>query len=193
MEIIFKIFSFLLFLCVGLIIYTTKNKLSCKKYVIGLIICYIICYITTPKKVEEIENKGVSAIKNDINEKDAVTKEENIIMSLSTSLGDLEPYKKEMTLNDGYTFNGYFLPKGKYKVTNYSGYAEQITIYKNEIHVTEEGYEEFILAEYEPILLNDKNETKLSSDYSNNGVFEIYDNEFIKIDDNSILAFDKIN
>lgn len=61
--------------------------------------------------------------------------------------GEAGDYGRPLTLNAGTEFEdntiGYFVPAGTYSVKNIGEYRTQVNVYKNEINVTSEGWEEW--------------------------------------------------
>lgn len=71
---------------------------------------------------------------------------ENDNESINLVAGQLGDYGTYMTLNKGTEFENtyiaYHVPEGTYTVTNNGEYMSQISVYGDETHITEEGWEE---------------------------------------------------
>ena len=90
-------------------------------------------------------------------------------------------YSEEYTLNAGTDMPDtnivYFLPAGRYKVTNVGDYRNQFNVYSRETHITDEGWEE--AADSLPALLlepGESQEVTIPEDYYieiHGGAFEL--------------------
>lgn len=96
---------------------------------------------------------------------------------------DGEAFAHEITLNAGagedeYTYYGYFLPAGRYLITNEGDSFTQITFYAYGTNITTEGWEEPISGTEHPIVMKPQDEVEIT----------MYSNEYIKLadGDNSI-------
>ena len=105
--------------------------------------------------------------------------------SIELIAGQTGEYGKELVLNEGTEFEdktiGYFVPAGKYEVTNIGDHMTQVNVYKNEKNVTDEGWEEWKDTHVD---LLDVNETK---------EITVDDGYFINIDDPSHIKIKKID
>ena len=67
-------------------------------------------------------------------------------LSFELVAGELGEYGSMITLNKGNSAANtrcvYHIPAGTYKVTNIGRYMDQIGVYSDETHITEEGWEE---------------------------------------------------
>ena len=88
------------------------------------------------------------------------TEENDEEIVIDVNAGELGEYGQELVLNEGTEFEdktiGYFVPAGKYEVTNIGDKMAQINVYKNEKAITD-GWEEWADGKAE---LVDVNETK---------------------------------
>lgn len=98
--------------------------------------------------------------------------------------GEINEFSREMTLNAKtefeYTFIGYFLPAGSYKVTNLGAYPSQVTIYINEKQKVD-GWEEFKIPEDKRPLLVFAGES---------GELALAAGEFVKLADGDSVLFE---
>lgn len=81
------------------------------------------------------------------NETQSITEEATAAeIQVQITAGESNEYAESLTLNAGTEFEEtqyvYYLPAGRYDVTNLSETTEQISLYSRETHVTEEGWEE---------------------------------------------------
>ncbi len=101
--------------------------------------------------------------------------------------GEENDFCLDMTLNANtefeYTYKGYFLPAGSYKVTNQGEYPVQVTIYINEKQKVE-GWEEFKTPEEKFPLLIFAGDTK---------ELVLDEGEFVKISDGNTVLFELIS
>ena len=88
----------------------------------------------TPSVVETTENEVAEETKQ----------EEKLVIELVA--GEQGEYGTPITFNKGTEFEetviGYHIPAGEYTATNIGEYMDQFNIYSDEIHKTEEGWEE---------------------------------------------------
>lgn len=96
--------------------------------------------------------------------------------SIILSWNDPGEYGQEITLNagasDAYTYYGFYLQPGTYTVTNHSdSQATQVSVYKDGINTTEEGWEEPVTGDTRPIVLMQ----------GDTGSITIGENEYIKL------------
>ena len=96
-------------------------------------------------------------------------------------------YAQSLTLNAKtefeYTYMGYFLPAGTYKVTNQGEFPTQITIYINEKQKVD-GWEEFKIPERKSPLLIFAGDTK---------ELVLDEGEFVKIGDGDTVLFEMVS
>jgi len=101
---------------------------------------------------EPITEAVVNSTEEKNDESDAPTEEstdneQSIDDVIEINADELGEYGQELVLNENTDMPdntiGYFVPTGKYEVTNKGDYPTQVNIYKNEKHVTEEGWEEW--------------------------------------------------
>ena len=68
-------------------------------------------------------------------------------LEIKLNANEIGEYGKEITLNEGTEFPdtifAYYVPVGKYDVTNDGKYRTQVNVYGDNIQITEEGLEEF--------------------------------------------------
>lgn len=124
------------------------------------VIAFIVVGVTAPDTEEDVsteeQKSEVVANSSEEDDKTEVAKEEtteveesddsegSVIVINADELGE---YGQELVLNENTDMPdntiGYFVPTGKYEVTNKGDYPTQVNVYKNEKHVTEEGWEEW--------------------------------------------------
>ncbi len=94
-------------------------------------------YIDELEQLEEALNKYIEPEDNP---------NEHEFFTIDLVAGEAGEYGKPITFNKGTefeeTFYAYYIPAGVYTVTNVDDYMGQVSVYNNEIHVTEEGWEE---------------------------------------------------
>lgn len=96
-----------------------------------------------------IENNDVVMYFEKVSDEQTISvPEETQVPAISFDLiaGEAGEYGEYVTLNKGTefenTFYAYYIPAGVYTVTNVGEYMSQVSVYDNEVHVTEEGWEE---------------------------------------------------
>lgn len=81
----------------------------------------------------------------------AETPVEDETLEIEIIAGELGEYGQDLVLNENTDMPdatiGYFVPAGTYEITNIGDYKSQANVYKNERHVTEDGWEEWADAE----------------------------------------------
>lgn len=129
----------------------------------------------------ETETSREENSKSDSTE-DNLDKQENTSFELLA--GTAGAYGREVILNEGTEFEdkeiGYFVPAGTYKITNVGDYPSQVTVYNNETHVTEEGWEEWTDGNAQRLEVNESVEMTVEDGY------------FISINEPTHLSLEKI-
>ena len=99
--------------------------------------------------------------------------------------GEAGEYGKTLVLNENtdlpYETIGYFVPAGTYEITNIGDYQTQANVYKNEKHVTDEGWEEWTDGTSEIVGINETIEMTIPDGY------------FFKCDEPSHFTLKKID
>lgn len=77
-------------------------------------------------------------------------------LTIDLIAGEAGEYGELFTMNEGTEFEEtyyiYHIPAGTYAVTNVGEYMSQFNVYSGEVHVTEDGWEEFTEAIYVKVL-----------------------------------------
>ena len=121
------------------------------------IIAFIVVGVTAPEtddsttkeetKTEAVENTSDKKDNTDVVKEESTENEESSESVIVINADELGEYGQELILNENTDMPdktiGYFVPEGKYEVTNKGDYPTQVNVYKNEKHVTEEGWEEW--------------------------------------------------
>lgn len=112
----------------------SRKVFICLVSVFSLLLCFVGCGSKDASMEEE-----TSVSEETVKESSALTIEFDNV--------ELGEYGQRLVLNEGTEFEdnviGYFVPAGKYKVTNAGPTMTQVNVYKNEKNVTEEGWEEW--------------------------------------------------
>ncbi len=131
----------------------------------------------TEAVVDSLENNDETKEENTETEKNSG----NVIFIKANELGE---YGQNLVLNentDPYNIIGHFVPEGKYKVTNIGNYPTQVNVYKNEKHVTKEGWEEW--SDGKAVLIK----------VGESAEIEVKDGYFVKVDGNTYIKLQSIN
>lgn len=142
------------------------------------------------EKVQEVTEKiteKVAETTEKVTEKvtEPVTEATKTAFTLEIEAGEAGEYGQELVLGEDTEFPdytiGYFVPAGTYKVTNIGDYPTQVNVYKNEKHVTEEGWEEWADGKSERLEVDASVEMTVSEGY------------FINVDEPSYISIEKID
>ncbi len=107
--------------------------------ILTVVLTFMLASCSVDTDIEEIEN-------NDTETENMVGIQDEEKLSFELVAGVSGEYGTSVTFNAGTefedTFYAYYVPLGIYVVTNKGEYANQINVYSQETHVTEEGWEE---------------------------------------------------
>ena len=135
------------------------------------VIAFIVVGLTAPAT----EDSAIS-------EEPKTESSDSIVVINADELGE---YGQELVLNENTDSPdntiGHFVPIGKYKVTNKGKYPTQVNVYKNEKHVTEEGWEEW--ADGNVVLI----------DVGESAEIEVQDGYFVNVDAPAHIELEAIN
>lgn len=130
---------------------------------------------TNKEKQEKIEKKKKKSNEKEKNNKDTIIIE----------AGKMGKYGKELSINEntdmGQKFIGYFLPSGRYKVTNVGKRRTQVTVYQNKKQMLENGYEEW------------SDGTAFAFDVGEQKEINVTTNYFIKVIEPTKIELEKID
>jgi len=112
------------------------KKILALLLVIGTLLCFSACYITSTTSGNEPTDSTPSSSTESIPE----------TLKFVLTAGEAGEYGKLVTYNKGTefeeTFYVFYIPEGTYTVTNKGKYMSQVNVYSNETRTTEEGWEE---------------------------------------------------
>lgn len=141
------------------------------------VIAFIVVGLTAPATEDSTTSEEPKAESAEIEDSS-----DSIIVINADELGE---YGQELVLNENTDSPdntiGHFVPIGKYKVTNKGKYPTQVNVYKNEKHVTEEGWEEW--ADGNVVLI----------DVGESAEIEVQDGYFVNVDVPAHIELEAIN
>lgn len=115
-----------------------KQKLLSTLLCLSLVVALTACGGETPITEEPVVTPDV------VETTENLEPEEKLVIELVA--GELGEYGTPITFNKGTEFEdtviAYHIPAGEYTATNIGEYMDQFNIYSDEIHKTEEGWEE---------------------------------------------------
>lgn len=115
-----------------------KQKLLSTLLCLSLVVALTACGGETPTTEEPVVTPDV------VETTENLEPEEKLVIELVA--GELGEYGTPITFNEGTEFEvtviAYHIPAGEYTATNIGKYMDQFNIYSDEIHKTEEGWEE---------------------------------------------------
>ena len=115
-----------------------KQKLLSTLLCLSLVVALTACGVETPTTEEPVVTPDV------VETTENLVPEEKLVIELVA--GELGEYGTSITFNKGTEFEdtviAYHIPAGEYTATNIGEYMDQFNIYSDEIHKTEEGWEE---------------------------------------------------
>lgn len=135
--------------------------LLCLSLVVALTACDLETSTTgeTSPETETTETDEVVPTTDEVAE--TVEQEEKLMFELVA--GEQGEYGQMITYNKGTEFEenfyAYYVPAGKYTVTNVGDYMSQFNVYSDEIVVNDAGWEEVAEAYFVKLIDVDKNET----------------------------------
>lgn len=115
-----------------------KRKLLLALLCLSVVVALTACDGETPATEEQVVTSDV------VQTTENPEPEEKLVIELVA--GELGEYGTQITFNKGTEFEdtviAYHIPAGEYTATNIGEYMDQFNIYSDEIHKTEEGWEE---------------------------------------------------